>query len=370
MKNIAIIFGGKSVEHDISLITALQAMANMPKKYSIFPVYIKTDGRMVTAENLSEKEIYLNYQKNVKNEREILFLPASGSMAILKKDKIKNKVKIDCALLCLHGHGGEDGSVQGLLELCEIPYTSPSLPSSAMCMDKVLTKIILENAHIRTPAYLHFNRCEYLTNKNEKLKEIDKNLGIPCIVKPASGGSSVGIGICENVQELSVAIDNALEYDNKIIVEEFVANAREFCCAVIKIKGKVFASRVTEVKKGKIFSFEEKYLKERVAGKNQIGKTLDGQIKERAKEVYQILDCDGVVRIDFLLGEELYVNEVNSIPGSLSFNMFDTTFPDLLQVLISEGEERYKEKKNIVYKFSSTAIENFIAMTKNMKFKS
>ena len=370
MKNIAVIFGGKSVEHDISVITALQAMANMPKNYYIFPIYIKPDGVMVTADNLSQKEVYLNYKKNVKNEREILLIPPYGEVSILKNGKIKGKIRIDCALLCLHGHSGEDGSVQGLLELCEIPYTSPDLSSSAICMDKVLTKIILENAHICTPAYLHFFKWEYEEAKAEKLKEIDKIIGFPCIVKPSSGGSSVGISICEDKQMLESAIENALQFDNKIIVEKFVENAREFCCAVIKIKGELFASKVSEVEKGKIFSFEEKYLMQKSKGQSQIDKTLNEKIKSLAKEAYKSLGCDGVVRVDFLLGEQLFVNEVNSIPGSLSFNMFETSFADLLQVLINEGIERHKLQKNITYKFSSTAIENFVAMTKNMKFKS
>ena len=369
MKNIAIIYGGKSVEHDISVITALQTMANLPKNYNLIPIYIKIDGKMVTADNLNIKEIYLDYQKNVKNENIVAFLPASGCLAMIKNDKIKKKIKIDCALLCTHGHGGEDGSLQGLLEMCEVPYTSSSLASSALCMDKVLTKIVVENAKLPTPAYLHFCKCEYDENKTALLKEIDKKIGYPCIVKPASGGSSVGIGICENAQMIEGVIENAIEYDNKIIVEKFIENAREFCCAVVKIGGQLIPSKIVEVKKGKMFSFEDKYLSPKEGGKNKIDASVAKQVQKTAIETYSALECDGVVRIDFLLGDKLYVNEVNSIPGSLSFNMFETTFADLIEVLISEGINRFEGKRKLLYSFSSSAIENYISTTKNMKFK-
>ncbi len=369
MKNIAIIYGGKSVEHDISVITALQTMANLPKNYILIPVYIKIDGKMVTADNLNQKEIYLNYQKSVKNENEVVFLPASGCLAIIKNEKIKKKIKVDCALLCTHGHGGEDGSLQGVMEICDIPYTSSSPASSALCMDKVLTKIMLTNAKLPTPAYLHFGISEYVENKNCILKEIDKKIDYPCIIKPASGGSSVGIEICENAQMVECAIENAIQYDNKIIVEKFVENAREFCCAVVKIGGQFIASKIVEVRKGKLFSFEDKYLSKKDDKKREIDISLAINIQDMAKSVYSTLDCDGVVRIDFLLGEKLYVNEVNSIPGSLSFNMFDTTFADLIEVLLKEGKNRFDSRKKLLYSFSSKAIENYISTTNNMKFK-
>lgn len=372
MKNVAVVYGGKSVEHDISIITALQVMDNLSKKYNLYPIYIKPDGKFVTAKNLTERSIYLNYEKLVEGENEIVFLPAKQQFAILKKGKVKAIIKIDCALLCNHGHGGEDGSLQGLLELCEVPYTSCKVSSSAVCMDKVLTKIILEDANILTPAYLHFGICEYENNKEEIKRNIIKKIKLPCIIKPARLGSSVGISICEDEENIGELIEQAFFYDDKIIVEKFIQNAREFCCAVIKNSEELFESKVIEVKKGKFFTFEEKYLKEKEDEKKFILKSLENKIKKYAKKTYSVLSCDGVVRVDFLYDEkndELYVNEVNSIPGSLAFNLFETTFKDLLNVLIENSIKEKEKQKKIVYKFNSSAIENFINFSNNVKNK-
>lgn len=371
MKNIAVIYGGKSVEHDISVITALQVMKNLPISFNLLPVYIKPDGRMVTADNLTDQSIYLDYENKRKSQRDCLFLPGQRKLAVIKKDKIKEKMKVDCAILCNHGHGGEDGSLQGLLELCEIPFTSCSVASSAVCMDKVLTKVILKDAKILSPSYVHFDISEYEANCDEIHSQIIKKIKLPCIIKPARLGSSVGINICDNEASLKDLIQKAFAFDDKVIVEKFIANAREFCCAVLLNQGKMFESRVVEVKKGEIFTFEDKYLKEKENGTSQITKALEGKIKKLAKSTYKALECSGVVRVDFLYSEndELYVNEVNSIPGSLAFNLFDTSFKDLLCTLVNEAIKQKEKQKNIVYKFNSSAIENFIKVTNGLKFK-
>jgi len=373
MKNIAVLFGGKSVEHDISIITALQVMANLPKNFNLIPIYIKTDGKIVTAKNLDKKEIYLDYNKFVDGEKEVVFMSACQQIAILKSNKIKEVVKIDCALLCNHGHGGEDGSLQGLLDMCEIPYTSCSVPSSAVCMDKVYTKVILEDGDILTPAYVHFTIDEFNEEKDKILQKIVKKIKLPCIIKPARLGSSVGISICENEANLENLIFEAFRFDDKVIVEKFIENASEYCCAVVKNSNKLFESNVVSVKKDKMFTFEDKYLKEKENGKSQITKTLENKIKCLAKECYKVLSCSGVVRVDFLYDEKngkLYVNEVNSIPGSLAFNLFDFSFVELLTTIINEGIERKENQKKIEYKFNSQAIENFVKLTDNLKVKS
>ena len=372
MKNIAVFYGGKSVEHDISVITAMQAMVNLGNNYNVYPVYIKPDGTFITADNLMSAETYLDFANNVKNSRVVSFLLGLPCMQILKNGRVKKQINIDCALLCNHGHGGEDGSLQGLLELCEIPYTSCSVPSSAITMDKHLTKVLLEQAHIDTPAYVHFNRCEYEANKQRFLKEIIKRLNFPCIIKPAKLGSSVGISICENDDMLEEEITSAFMYDDKILVENFVSNAREFCCAVFKIGNDNLISNVQEVKKNKIFTFEEKYLSRSERTTSKISKDLEKRIKEYSEQSYNVLECNGIVRVDFLYNEkqdQLYVNEVNSIPGSLAFNLFNTSFTDLLSTLIEETISKKKMQKEICYTFNSEAIEKYISMTDNMRCK-
>ncbi len=369
MKNIAVFFGGKSVEHDISVISAMQAIKGL-KNYKIIPIYIKPDGKFCTGDNLCDAKTYLNFSRFAKNVKEVSFEFGTSQLLIIKNKKIKDKIKIDCALLCNHGHGGEDGTLQGLLELAEIPFTSCSLASSAICMDKVLTKIMLKANKIKSPAYVHFNISEYKAKKREILNKICETLAFPCIIKPASLGSSVGISICEDETNLEKAISEAFNYDEKIIVEKYITNAREFCCAVMKVGEKVLASNVQEVKKSKIYTFSEKYLTAHDDEESTVSQTLDKQIKALAVKTYNILECDGVVRVDFLYGgETLYVNEANSIPGSLAFNLFKLPIADLLNNLIDEGIAKYQKKKDIVYTFSSQAIKAFIDMADHLKYK-
>lgn len=372
MKNIAVFFGGKSVEHDISIITAMQAMKALPKsKYKVLPIYIKSDGTFVTEKNLNSPQTFLNFNKFAKNVRSVSFEFGKGNVVLSKNGKIKEKIKIDCALLCNHGHGGEDGALQGLLELAEIAYTSSSLASSALCMDKVLTKIMLKSAHIKTPAYVHFNIDEYKAKKVEILSEIKEKIKLPCIIKPASLGSSVGISICEDGAKLESLIEESFVYDDKIIVEQFVENAREFCCAVVKIGDKMFSSTVKEVGKSKIYTFTDKYISAKEE-KGKVTKELDGKITKLAKQAYGALLCDGVVRVDFLYDQKdniMYVNELNSIPGSLAYNLFSLPFADLLTSLIEEGIERYKKKKDLIYSFNSEAIQKYIDMEDHVKYK-
>lgn len=364
MKKIAVIYGGESVEHDISIITALQAMKNI-KGYEFVPLYIKPNGEIVSADNLNDGKIYLNYDKLVKNEKKAFFLPSSGEIYFCKKSKIKEKFKPYCALLCNHGHGGEDGLLQGLLEMCKIPYSSSSVASSALTMDKVFTKIILEKFHITTPAYVHFDKFKYKHSYDEILKEVEVKVGFPCIIKPSSGGSSVGISICENALMFNQLTRNALEFDDKILVEKYIENAKEFSCGVVKSGNKLFSSKIWQVKKGKMFTFEEKYIQNEKEEHDEIGKKLEEKIKNLACSCYEVLEEAGVVRVDFLLDEKdgkLYVGEVNSIPGSLAFNLFKFPFSDLICCLVEEGVERMKGKGQINYSFSSTAIKNYLEL--------
>ena len=364
MKTIAVFYGGKSVEHDISVITALQTMKNI-KGYDFVPFYIKSDGSMVTADNLKDEKIYLNYNKLVKNERKVFFSLSTGEIYVCKNNKIKSLVKPYSAVLCGHGNGLEDGCLQGLLELCNIPYSSSSVLSSALTMDKHFTKIVLNENHILSPAYVHFHKCEYDKNKQEILDEIKKKLSFPCIIKPANGGSSVGINVCENEDMLISLIDDAFEFDDKIIVEKFVENAREFSCAVLKSGDKLFASNIWQVKKGKYFSFDEKYLKNN-SEENQMEQVkLEKKIKELSKKCYECLECSGVVRVDFLFDEaanKLYVGEVNSVPGSLAFNLFPYPFSDIISLLATEGRLKFDRKKDIKYVFSSSALKNYLSL--------
>lgn len=368
MRNILVVFGGESVEHDISVITALQTMKAIRKTDKIIPLYIMPNGKAVTADNLDDAKTYLDFGKSVKNLKEVNFSFYQPIMYILSKNKIRQKILVDVALLCTHGHGGEDGSIQGLFELNKIPYTSCDLSSSAITMDKFLTKVVLDEKKIAVVKYEHFDIWQYKANKEEIKQRILKNVNLPCIIKPAKGGSSVGISICENEQMLEQTIEECFVYDFSLVVEKFLSGAREFCCAVCQSGGKLVTSKVEEVKKGKIFTFEEKYLMPKEKEKSEIPKKLEEKIKELARQSYLALGCGGVVRVDFLLDEnKLYVNEVNSIPGSLAFNLFNIPFADMIENLIDEALQRASNKNKICYKFSSQAIKSYIDKTTSLK---
>ena len=167
-------------------------------------------------------------------------------------------------------------------------------------------------------------------------------------------------------------IEDAFVYDNKVIIEKYLGKAREFCCAVLKIDNKLFASNVQEVRKEKIYTFNDKYIYQKERENREISKSLEDKIKKFSRKSYKSLECDGVVRVDFLYSEKenkLYVNELNSIPGSLAFNLFSSSFNDILNTLINEAITRNEKKKNICYQFNSEAIEKYISMTDHLKYK-
>ena len=369
MKNIAVFFGGKSVEHDISIITALQVMQNL-KNYKIFPIYMTANGKFLYGEKLKFAKSYLSF--NEKKCLNVTFELGKEEIILYKNKTIKKRIKIDCALLCNHGHGGEDGTLQGLLELSQIPYTSSSVVSSSIVMDKVLTKVILKSSSINTPAYVQFNKCEYKENKISIINKISKSIKFPCIIKPARLGSSVGINICENQKDIESMIENAFIYDDKVLVEKYINKAREFCVAVFKSSSNYMTSKAIEISKGKFYTFDQKYIENKDYQEKEISKKLEVSLKKLAEKSYKCLDCFGIVRVDFLYDEKediLYVNELNNIPGSLSCNLFDSPFNDILTTIIEEGVDRFNQSNKILYKFNSEAIQKFIDMSDHLKYK-
>jgi len=365
-ETIAVIYGGKSVEHDISIITGMQVLASLSEKYNVIPIYLNSLGQACTADNLDDAQVYLDFERNVQHKKSVAFM--TGRPYILLEGKFKKRVKIDCAVLCTHGKHGEDGTLQGLLELCNIPYTSPSVFSSALCMDKTCTKIFMLANDIPTPEYMCIYADDFLKNQETVVNEVGEKLIYPVIVKPASLGSSVGINVCKNNFEIIFAINNAFLFDKKVIVEKFIPHAEEYCCACVKVGGEVIASEVVKVAKSEFFTFEEKYLTEKSVNNEELSQDLINEIKKLAVKTYQALECDGVVRVDFLYNDSLYVNEVNTIPGSLAFNLFNFPFRDLLDILISEAISRQKDSDRHVYKFSSDAFKQFIENSSKNKY--
>ncbi len=370
MKNVLVIFGGKSVEHDISIITAMQALKNLPKGYNFIPVYIDKDEHWWLADNLDDAHTYIDFSKNVKNKRACTLTAGSSMLCEVKKGKFKKSTFIHCALLCCHGGSGEGGALQGLLKMCKIPFTSPDMQASVVCMDKVLAKLVMQNEDIKTPEFVTFSFLNFIENKDYFIEKCEQNLGYPMIVKPSRLGSSVGIHICANRQEFFDSLEIAKEYDDKIIVEKFISGCKEFCCACVQVNNKPFTSAVNEVDKSEMYTFEEKYLSDKNNNK-KIVKALEEQIKKLTINVYQKLELAGLVRVDFLYnpkGQELYVCEINTIPGSLSFNLFENVkFSDLIANLIENAISKNEEQNSLIYSFNSDAIKHYITISKSNK---
>ena len=348
MKKLLFVYGGKSVEHDISIITSLQVMKIAEKNYDIIPVYVDRNGAWWTGKNLQKSSIYADFHRKVKRKRRVFACFGQGCFLIGKR-----LVSPDVAIVCSHGINGEDGSVSAILEQVGIPYSCSSILSSAITMDKAVTKIILKNEGILNPEFVTLKR-------GESFVKVLENIEFPVIVKPANLGSSVGIGVAKTEIELREKAEVAFNFDDKILVEKFLTGSREFNCACFKYKDKLFTSKVFEVSKGDFFTFEEKYLKESEKNKIEIDEELKSKIIKLTKKTYSSLDCFGIVRVDFLFKDDtLYVNEVNNIPGALSCYMFEEKFDEILDLLVDESIRRFENKKRISYSFNSDALKVF-----------
>lgn len=370
-KKILVLFGGKSVEHDISVITALQVLKNLPQQYDFLPVYMDKNGIWWTAENLNESETYVNFEKKAKKRKQITVILGQNEILAKKRNKFVHFCNFDGVLNCCHGNIGEDGSVQGVFKICNVFQTSSDLTSMAICMDKAYMKDILSANNINSPKYVYFNRCSYEHNKQKYIKQLISKIGFPLIVKPANLGSSIGISVCKNQEKLEEALSIAFAFDEKVLIEKLVENLREFNCACFKYKGKKFASSVNEVKnKSEIYSFEDKYLSEN-AKNQETEKKLSRKIQKLTEEVYALFDCKGVVRVDFLFdekSEQLFVNEINSIPGSLGFYLFkDIAFKEVVASILQEGEDVFLEQNKKLRSFESDALKIFNTVSKSLK---
>ena len=360
MQNIAVVFGGKSVEHDISIITGLGVIKNLSVKYNIVPIYINKKGDWFTGENLKQAQSFTGDFK----AKSCVILPDKPFLFV-KSGLIMRKIKIDCAVLALHGGIYEGGAIAGIFELSNIPTTSADLTSSSVCMDKVLTKLILNSLNISTPKFV------WGENIQDIKSEIGKSdLDFPLIVKPARAGSSIGIKIVKAKKDLEQAIQYAQHFDKKVIVEECLQNFRELNISIFKMDKNLKCSAIEEVFCNKLFGFEEKYVSRDIERKVPADLT-DEQIEKiefYAKQVYSALGLNGVVRIDFLMCDgEIYLNEINTIPGSMAFYLWRSkgiSFSKLLSLNIENAILQFKQKQEITYEYNSNVLKDLSKIDK------
>ena len=365
MKNIILFFGGRSPEHDISIITAMQVKANLnPDKYNIFPVYITKENKWLLVEKLNRPQEFIDFNSNLYPE---VFLRPSQNI-LYKEGRLKTKkvCKVDCAVIACHGDFGEDGRLQGLLDMSNVPYTSSGVKQSALCMDKVLTKEIFEVNNLPTTKYVWFKKSDYIENQQKILKDIEKEIEYPMVVKPANLGSSIGISVCKDRNSLEDAIDIAKCFDHKILVEEAVLHLREINIAVYKKNKDLVLSSISEPPTWQeFFDFDKKYLQNIKAYNHKMEKLppyITKQIKNIALKSYKVFELKGVVRFDFLYNtdtEELFVSEINSIPGSFANFLFkNLSFENLLDNLIESAILEQKFEANISHTFESKVLSS------------
>ncbi len=352
MQKIAVFFGGKSCEHEISVLTGVFALNVLDRtKYEIYPVYIHTDGKTYTSPTMFQLE---TFKENRIHSFQRVFFEEGGMYAWKDKKRIKWITKIDCALNCCHGGLGEGGGLSALMAWQGIPFASPDITPSSVFMDKYTTKLFLRALNIPTVDYIRVNESDYKGRGAFLLKSIESRLKYPVVIKPAHLGSSIGITLAQNEEEAKRAIEQAFLLDDRVIVEKYLQEKRDVNCAAYAIDGEIYVSEVEEAFGNGVYSFEEKYVKRgqetplspKTSGIKPLVGELRDKIRAYTKTVYKRMDLSGVVRMDFLVSEgKAYLCEVNTVPGSLAYYLFCERVSDARTFfgdLIEEGIRRSK----------------------------
>lgn len=379
--NVGIFFGGASVEHDISILSAMQAIAAINKDhYQVIPLYLNKKGILVSGKGLTDVKTFKS-RALVERKSIPVTLYKEGQFVMVKHLKgIHKTLRLDVIIPVVHGTNSEDGSVAGYLNIIGAVYGGSDVIASAIGQDKVIFKHILENSKFPIVPWFWFYASDMEASKVSILTQA-KQIGYPLILKPSNLGSSVGIELVKEESELFDAIQRACQFDEKIVVEKAVTNLREINCSVLKIKGQHKASVCEEVSKNDdILSFNDKYQrsgKGKHEGPSKGMASLDRlipapledaqtkYIQELATTCARLLNVSGVVRIDFLmdtLTNQVYINEINTIPGSLSFYLWHESgidFESLMEILIDGAIEREKRREKLTFTFESSVLEGF-----------
>lgn len=389
LMNVAVLFGGDSVEHEVSIISAVQAMNHFDAdKYNVIPIYIAKNNIMYTSSKMLNIESFKDIAGLLKISREIR-LYNDGTGVFLKSEKKndfsgKKPLKLEVALPVVHGTNCEDGTLQGYLEMLKIPYAGCDVLASAVGMDKSVFKSVLKSAGVPVLDGLRFSSREFVEYEANILNKIDSNIGFPLIVKPVNLGSSVGISKVNTKDDLKAALDLAFSFAEYVLVERAVQNLREINCSVLGDGMECEASACEEpVMTDEILSYGDKYLSsESSKGMSSLKRKLPADlpsdmtetIKEYACRSFKAINGHGVARIDFLMDDiskEVFVNEINTIPGSLSFYLWEATgvkYKELLDRLVSLAFKRQRQRENLKFEIDTNILSQCGALgTKGTK---
>ncbi len=377
---VAVVYGGRSVEHEVSIISALQAVKNLnAAKYEPVPLYITKEGVWYTGEALLDLSAYRDVNSLLAKCQKVIFHPNRGAYLVtgaMSGGLFKKpfEAAIDVVLPVIHGTHGEDGCLQGLLELSGVPYAGPGVLGGAIGMDKITMKAVLKEAGIPVPEYHWFYYWQWQDDPQAVVDMIARKIPYPMIVKPANLGSSIGITKVQDKSQLEDAIDLAGSFANRILVEQLITPLREINCAVLGSPEKMEVSLCEEpFSTDEILSFRDKYISagsKSASGMSGAKRRLPAdipdqltiKIEELSRRTFVATDGYGVCRIDFLMNEEtkeIYVNEINTIPGSLSFYLWEPkgkSFTALLDDLIDLALKRSRRKEKMVFTYASNIL--------------
>ena len=378
---VAMIFGGKSVEHEVSVISGIQAILSMDTdKYEVIPVYMTKKNEMYIGEDIGNIEAYKDINALLNRSRRVIMINENGRVKLmpfpLKKFGKNIETEIDIAFPVVHGTNVEDGALQGYLQTLGIPFVGCDVTASAIGMDKFIMKAVLKEGDVPVLDAKLYTLSDY-ADIEALLDNVEKEIGYPAIVKPVNLGSSVGISVAKNRVELTNSIDDAFRYATKVLVEHAITRLREINCAVLGDENEAIASECEEpLHTEDILSYEDKYVSNAKGSGSKgmasvsrkipagISDELREEIRQMAVRSFKLLGCNGVARIDFMIDEEndrLYFNEINTIPGSLSFYLWEPIgipYKELLTRMIDLSLKRARQEESLTFTFDTNILNS------------
>ncbi len=378
---VAMLFGGKSVEHEVSVISGIQAILSMDTdKYEVIPVYMTKKNEMYIGEDIGNIEAYKDINALLSKSQRVIMINENGHVKLtgfpVKKFGKNPEKEIDIAFPVVHGTNVEDGAFQGYLKTIGIPFVGCDVTASAIGMDKFIMKAVLKEGNVPVLDARLYTLSDY-ADMDTLLDNVEKEIGYPAIVKPVNLGSSVGISVAKDRVELTNSIDDAFRYATKVLVEHAISKLREINCSVLGDENDAIASECEEpLHTDEILSYEDKYVSNSKSGgskgmasvSRKIPAELSGEKREEIRDLavksFKLLGCNGVARIDFMIDEEngkLYFNEINTIPGSLSFYLWEPVgipYKELLTRMIDLCLKRSRQEESLTFTFDTNILDS------------
>ena len=391
---VAMLFGGKTVEHEVSVISGIQAyMAMDTDKYDVIPVYLTKDNCMYIGSEVGDISSYRDIPALLEKSQRVIMVNDDGEFKMIpypmKRFGNKPSVSFDIAFPVVHGTNVEDGTLQGYLKTIGVPFVGPDVTSSAVSMDKFITKAILKEAGIPVLDAKVYTLADY-ADMDRMIEDVELALDYPMIIKPINLGSSVGISVAKSRSELADSFDDAFRYASKVLVERAISNLREINCAVLGDENEAIASECEEpLSSDEILSYEDKYVNggggkkggakgsggskgSQGAGMANLSRKIPADLNEQDRELvrdlavrsFKALGCNGVSRIDFMIDNDkgkLYFNEINPIPGSLAFYLWEPVgvpYKELLDRMIQLAMKRTRIEESLTFSFDSNILKN------------